>query len=119
MRLNPVIFALAAISCASNAFSQTTASAALASYSCMSSQGQVLRVWTDSQRAVVAVAPGAQAQHLPAFATPLVRQPEASLMQGTAANGGYLIRAEGPAYDLDHVLMVGETRLSCSENSPG
>ena len=75
--------------------------------------------WADSHRAVVAVAPGPGDPRLPAFAAPLVHQPVAALLQGFAANTGYQVRTEGPAYDLDHVLMVGQVRLSCAEARRG
>lgn len=118
MRLTAQIALLAAISCTTAAFSQTPGAATSGSadptrFSCLSSSGQALTVWTDSHRAVVAVAPGSHEPGLPAFASPLVHQPIASLLQFSAANAGYNVRTEGTTYDLDHVLMVGKTRLSC------
>lgn len=124
MRITAQITLLAAISCTTSAFSQTPGGAAAGNadptrFSCLSSTGQALTVWTDRHRAVVAVAPGADVPRMPTFATPLIRQPVAALMQGSAAIPGYHVRTEGPAYDLDHVLMVGETRLSCAEAPRG
>lgn len=124
MRLTAQIALLAAISCTTSAFSQTPGAATVGNadstrFSCLSSSGQALTVWTDGHRAVVAVAPASEEPGLPAFASPLVRQPIASLLQGSAANAGYSVRTEGPAYDLDHVLMVGQTRLSCVQARRG
>ena len=124
MRFPVQITLAAAILCSASAFAQALDAASgdnatPSRFSCLSSSGQALTVWADRHRAVVAVAPGPGDPRLPAFAAPLVHQPVAALLQGFAANTGYQVRTEGPAYDLDHVLMVGQVRLSCAEARRG
>lgn len=84
---------------------------------CTGAGNAKLAVWTDRNDFVVAVAAIREADKLPAFARPLVRSQAHGVNDVGGAARRYRVVTQGPAYDMERVLTVGATRLSCVGNN--